>query len=122
MFYKEPKLLYLEKEYKRATWQKDPQTGLIWSPVSKEKMTWYEAQNWVEAQGGRLPTRLELFTLFETGPKRITNIMKKESFWSSIPYYYNDDLVWTVTIIRNYPMHPEDKNRLNLVRCIKDMS
>jgi hypothetical protein len=79
-----------------TVWQKDPKTGLEWGPISPESMTWEKAKNWAKKQGGRLPTRLELFTFFEIGVKEIINPMGNKLFWSSSSVVGYADSAWGV--------------------------
>ena len=42
-----------------------PAKTIKWGKSSEEEMTWEEAKEWCEKQGGRLPTRLELLHAYE---------------------------------------------------------
>src|SRR3989339_1785082 len=67
-------------------WYKDPRTGLEWGLILKKRTTWKKAKDWVEEQGGRLPTRVELIDLFENGPEEIKSGMKNKYLWTSLPH------------------------------------
>jgi len=63
-------------------WDEDYKTGIKWGPIADKLMKWKEAMDWAEKQGGRLPKQIELFNLFQFGPKEIQLRMKGKYFWS----------------------------------------
>ena len=85
---------------------------LIWGETSKEPMTWEEAKEWCEEQGGRLPTRLELQQAYEDKVEGF----KENCYWSAtennraFAYYVN---------FYNGNTYFFDKTFAPYVRCVR---
>ena len=67
---------------KDITIQKIPSKTIKWGKSSDGLMTWYEAKEWCEKQGGRLPTRLELLQAYMDKVEGF----KKYYYWSATEY------------------------------------
>lgn len=80
-------------------WCLDTKTGLEWSRTAPERMYWDDASVWCEAQGGRMPTRMELYTLVDDGLSApCAELPDTQSFcyWSASIYASDPVYAWDV--------------------------
>ena len=90
-----------------------PGKTIYWGKEAPERMDWYEAKEWCEEQGGRLPTRLELLQAYEDGIGGFSDI----HYWSSSEYSSNR--AWCQYFHDGY-QYDDHKDNSYRVRCLRD--
>lgn len=78
-----------EEAEKFISKQKEPLVQEInktirWGEIAEKEMDWEDAKKWCKEQGGRLPTRFELFCVYED--EEIRKTFNTGNYWSSTPY------------------------------------
>ena len=79
-----------------------------------ETMTWQDAQDWCQKQGGRLPTILELKSLADSG--QVPEDKRKFYYWTSEPV---SQFAWVVYLNRGNTLY-NAKVSFDSVLCVKD--
>ncbi len=69
----------LEEINEEWTLQEIPAKKIEWGKTANRRMTWEEAKNWCEEQGGRLPTIVELMEAYHGGIEGF----EEDFYWSS---------------------------------------
>jgi len=103
---------------KETTWIKDPATGLEWGPIAEKSMTWDEAMDWAKKQGGKLPTRSELTSLFDDGPKEIIESMRNKKFWTTTSCNVLPSGVYLIDFNRGFSNF-DLKDFYHYARCVR---
>jgi len=96
---------------KERTKQIIPEKTIYWGETSEEAMTWDEANDWCEEQGGRLPTRLELLQAVEVDG------FVASSCWSATEY---DSTYACYVNFNNGSTSVNNKTIAFYVRCVFD--
>ena len=107
----------LEGAAKITEWTKHeiPARTLEWGAEAPEKMTWEEAQKWCEAQGGRLPTALDLQQAYAD---KVEGFTQSNYYWSGTtnPFNYSNALI----VYFGYGSSGSDTKTNSLyVRCVR---
>lgn len=73
------------KDFEKDSWVKQDikEKRLEWGKSSDKEMTWKEAKEWCEKQGGRLPTIVELLEAYQGKVEGF----EKDFYWSSSEGY-----------------------------------
>lgn len=103
-------------------WYRDSETGLEWSPTAALDMNHAEAIAWCEAQGGRLPKRVELLSIVDdTKHLPCTDIPDTRSFgyWSASTYAPDQRDAWGVYFNAGW-VGAVGKESSNCVRAVRD--
>jgi len=85
---------------------------LIWGETSKEPMTWEEAKEWCEEQGGRMPTLIELQQAYEDK----VDGFKEDYYWSATEH--NSTYAYYVNFT-NGLTYLNNRTSASYVRCIR---
>ena len=109
---------FFEEAEKFISKQKEPLVQEVnktikWGPESEKEMNWYEAKEWCEEQGGRLPTRFELQCAYEDEEVRKT--FQPDCSWSSTDFSGTN--AWYVNF-NNGNTSGSNKSTSFYVRCI----
>lgn len=91
-----------------------PGKTIYWGEEAEEKMNWYDAKEWCEEQGGRLPTRLELLQAHEDEIEGFYPYI----YWSSSEDSSGD--AWRQYFDSNGNQYGNNKKDLSRVRCVFD--
>ena len=103
----------MKQSKKEETIQQIPAKTLIWGETADKKMSWGEAKEWCEEQGGRLPTRVELLQAFEANVEGFETY----DYWSSTENV--SDFAWLVDFYNGY-VNYGNKDYSDYVRCVRD--
>jgi len=90
-----------------------PGKTIYWGEEAPKEMNWYEAKEWCEEQGGRLPTRLELLQAYEDGIEGFSSGF----YWSS-----SEDSSYTAWY-QDFDYGDQDSDSKSddyRVRCLRD--
>ena len=97
--------------------QEIPTKTLEWGETSEEEMSWQEAKDWCEEQGGRLPTQIELLQAYKG---RVT--FPKDSFWSSTEHSNNSSGAWCVYFYYGSTTNNDKTLSSYYARCVRSVN
>ena len=97
--------------------QEIPAKTLEWGETSEEEMSWQEAKDWCEEQGGRLPTQIELLQAYKG---RVT--FPKDSYWSSTETLNNSSYAWYVDLSNGYTNNVDKTTSSCYARCVRSVN
>ena len=104
---------YIKTLEKQEIKHEIPGKTIYWGEEAPERMDWYEAKEWCEEQGGRLPTRIELLYAYEDDIGGFSD----GHYWSSSEY--SSDFVWDQDF--DYGgQFDRNKGHSHRVRCLRD--
>ena len=107
----------MTKKEQNWTKQSIPAQELEWGETSKKEMSWQEAKDWCEEQGGRLPTQIELLQAYKG---RVT--FPKDSFWSSTECSSNSSFAWSVNLLYGYAFNLDKTSSSYYARCVRSVN
>ena len=97
---------------KERTKQIIPEKTIYWGETAEKDMNWEDAKEWCEAQGGRLPTLVELLEAYENVDDFIASY-----YWSATESGSTD--AYSVNL-SNCTTLNYDKTSADNVRCVFD--
>ena len=107
----------MTKKEQNWTKQSIPAQELEWGETSKEEMTWQEAKDWCEEQGGRLPTQIELLQAYKG---RVT--FPKDSYWSSTESSIISSYAWSVYLSSGSTLSIDKSSSSYYARCVRSVN